>query len=143
MLLNLRCHFFDQKNPSIYNGIMATKLGILVFECNSALLVALCIRDNADRADTTQSHRSCNSFWTVDKNFVFPDLQKALIPRNPRFTWSAESRWKAFITALSVFTEAVNANSSSIEWMEHPWSSTNRAIWRIIHTNKFSFLLIN
>lgn len=105
LLLNLRCHFFDQKTPSIYNGIMATKLGILVFECNSALLVALCIRDNADRADTTQSHRSCNSFWTVDKNFVFPDLQKALIPRNPRFTWSAESRWKAFITALSAFTE--------------------------------------
>lgn len=35
---------------------MATKWGILVFECNSALLVALCIRDNADRADTTQSH---------------------------------------------------------------------------------------
>lgn len=26
---------------------MATKLGILVFECNSAFLVALCIRDNA------------------------------------------------------------------------------------------------
>lgn len=97
--------FLTKKTPSSYNGIMATKWGILVFECNSALLVALCIWDNADRADTTQSHRSCNSFWTVDKNFVFPDLQKALIPRNPRFTWSAESRWKAFITALSAFTE--------------------------------------
>lgn len=111
LLLKKNCYwicvviFFDQKTPSIYNGIMATKLGILVFECNSALLVVLCIRDNADRADTTQSHRSCNSFWTVDKNFVFPDLQKALIPRNPRFTWSAESQWKAFITALSAFTE--------------------------------------